>query len=83
MIANFGPLEKSLTILASIKINPLTPNVLQRHRAVRPLKFPVKNLERQRCAEGFNSGVKGLNLSEEQPGPPFLTIERIEKFWKS
>jgi hypothetical protein len=43
----------------TIVFNPLTPNDLQRRREVSPLKIkiPSKNLGRQRCAEGFNSGV--------------------------
>jgi hypothetical protein len=51
--------KRNRKIFSMIKL--LTPNGLYKRRAVSPLKIksPVINLGMQRCAEGFNFGVKG------------------------
>jgi hypothetical protein len=42
---------------------------------VEEAKFPVKNLVKQRCTAGFNSGVKRLNVVQYQAVGHITVVE--------
>jgi hypothetical protein len=44
-------------------------------------KIPVKNLVRQRCEEGFNSGVKGLLNISLDCGMKITVTSCSARFW--